>query len=143
MLSRSPILATMLAVVLLTTSAGIPSVLHRCLDVTAQCESASCCVGQDVEKASCCDGESDLAAPSSGAEADDACCIEQVVIHVVHTTAVPAVSVEAPTVGCEDRAWGSDRPVMAMARSASARIALAAITPPSPPPLPLLGALLI
>ena len=143
MRNRSTIIAALLALVMLTTSAGIPSVLHRCMDATVPCELEACCVEEDVVVTSCCENLPEQDAEAPNFDAEDACCTEQVVIHVAHTTAVPTSTNETPTITCDGRPTVNHQLLSAIAGRTLSRITLAAKAPPDAPTLPFLGVLLI
>jgi hypothetical protein len=87
---RTTIIPFILASVLLATATGIPSIIHRCSMAYAEvCQPEVCCIDGDAEADPCCTEE-------ATSDADDACCVETVVVHSAHTTAVPTASVELP-----------------------------------------------
>lgn len=53
------------------------------------CQPDACCIEVEAESDPCCTEEA-----TNGA--NDTCCVETVVVHSAHTTAVPAASVELP-----------------------------------------------
>lgn len=87
---RTTIIPLLLASVLLATATGIPSIIHRCSMAYAQvCQPEACCIEVDAETDPCCTEEATN-------DANDECCVETVVVHSAHTTAVPTASTELP-----------------------------------------------
>ena len=87
---RTTIIPLVLASVLLVTATGIPSIIHRCtMAYAAVCQPDVCCIEVDAEEQPCCTEKSTNAA-------DDDCCVETVVVHSAHTTAVPTAPTELP-----------------------------------------------
>ena len=89
------ILSLVMAVVVLTASMGVPTMLHTCLGMREVPGVMSCCTEDAPEPVACCDESGVTLASVVGAD-DDPCCVETVVVHGIETTAVPGAHVETP-----------------------------------------------